>query len=53
MSATTYLPCDVCQTPIDADIHAEELGMCLECSDAYYEHNYEVLESRRRENNER
>jgi len=41
MSTTTYLPCVVCQTPIDADIHAEELGMCLECSNAYWNHEGE------------
>jgi ribosomal protein L29 len=29
-------PCDVCQTPIATDIHAEELGMCIECSNAYF-----------------
>lgn len=30
-------PCYICQTPIDSDIHKEELGMCLPCSNAYYD----------------
>ena len=34
-------PCDTCGTPIDADIHAEELGMCLTCSNAYWSHEGE------------
>lgn len=29
-------PCDKCQTPIDSDIHAEEFGMCVECSNRYF-----------------
>jgi hypothetical protein len=35
---TATKPCDVCGTLIDADIHAEELGMCVECSNAYFTH---------------
>jgi hypothetical protein len=30
--------CNDCGTPIDADVHAEELGMCLECSNDYWGH---------------
>lgn len=30
-------PCDKCQTLIDSDTHAEELGMCLSCSNAYFD----------------
>lgn len=29
-------PCDNCATRIPSDIHAEELGLCLPCSDAYF-----------------
>lgn len=34
----TTLPCDKCQTPIDKDIYAEELGMCVDCSNDYFDH---------------
>jgi hypothetical protein len=37
-------PCVYCDTPIDSDIHEEELGMCLDCSNAYWSHDYEYLE---------
>jgi hypothetical protein len=39
MSSTT--PCDKCGTLIDTDIHAEELGMCVECSHDYFDHKDE------------
>ena len=29
-------PCDNCQTRIASDTHAEELGLCLDCSNAYF-----------------
>ena len=29
-------PCDTCGTRIPSDIHAEELGLCQACSEAYY-----------------
>jgi hypothetical protein len=32
----SYTPCDECGELIDTDIHAEELGMCLDCSNAFY-----------------
>lgn len=32
------LPCDTCEKPIDKDIHAEELGMCVDCSNDYFDH---------------
>ena len=32
------LPCDKCGEPVNADIHAEELGMCVECSNKYFDH---------------
>jgi hypothetical protein len=38
-AATT--PCDHCAVPIDSDIHAEELGMCLDCSNKYWGHEGE------------
>jgi hypothetical protein len=34
-------PCDHCGVPIDSDIHTEELGMCLDCSDKYWGHEGE------------
>lgn len=38
---TAYKPCDKCGEPIDKDIHTEELGMCVECSNAYFSHEGE------------
>jgi hypothetical protein len=35
------VPCDECGAPVRADIHAEELGMCVECSNEYYNHDEE------------
>jgi hypothetical protein len=35
------LPCVKCGDKIDADIHAEELGMCVDCSNEYYSHENE------------
>jgi hypothetical protein len=29
-------PCDVCETLIDTEIHAEEFGMCIDCSNDYF-----------------
>jgi hypothetical protein len=34
-------PCNVCGTPVNTDIHAEELGMCVECSNNYFTHKDE------------
>jgi hypothetical protein len=34
-------PCDICGIPIKTDIHKEELGMCIECSNNYYNHDDE------------
>ena len=34
-------PCNVCETPVKTDIHKEELGMCVECSHAYFDHKDE------------
>jgi len=33
-------PCDRCGAPVKADIHEEELGMCLDCSNEYFEHDH-------------
>jgi hypothetical protein len=38
---THYKDCDKCGEPVLADIHAEELGMCVECSNAYFDHSDE------------
>ena len=35
------LPCNTCGDPVNADIHAEELGMCIDCSNAYFTHEDE------------
>jgi hypothetical protein len=37
-------PCNYCSTLIDSDIHQEELGMCLDCSNAYWSHNDEYFD---------
>jgi hypothetical protein len=34
-------PCDKCGVLIDTDTHAEELGMCVECSHRYFNHEDE------------
>jgi hypothetical protein len=34
-------PCRYCETLIDAEIHEAEFGMCLECSNAYFEHDHD------------
>ena len=36
-----YKGCDKCGDPVVKDIHAEELGMCIECSNAYFNHDDE------------
>lgn len=36
-----YKGCDNCGDPVVKDIHAEELGMCIECSNAYFNHDDE------------
>jgi hypothetical protein len=40
---TKFIPCVECATPVDADIHAEEMGMCVECSNEYYNHDDEEV----------
>lgn len=37
MTENRTLPCDTCRTPVDEDIHAEELGMCVDCSNDYFD----------------
>jgi len=39
---TEMIPCTECGAAVAADIHVEELGMCVECSNAYYTHADEV-----------
>lgn len=36
MKTPNTLPCTECGWAVDADIHAEELGMCVECSYEYF-----------------
>jgi hypothetical protein len=35
---TAHKECVKCGTPVCASIHKEELGMCVECSNAYFDH---------------
>ena len=37
---TQYKGCDKCGEPVKADIHTEELGMCVECSNKYFDHDH-------------
>ena len=32
-------PCDICGVKIDTDIHAEEMGLCVECSTEWWAHS--------------
>ena len=34
-------PCDYCGVLIETWVHEEELGMCLPCSNDYWEHKEE------------
>jgi hypothetical protein len=36
--------CVDCPVMIEADVWEEELGMCLDCSNAYWSHDEEVGE---------
>ena len=38
-------PCVDCGVMIDADVHAEELGMCLDCSNVYWSHDDEEVDN--------
>lgn len=38
MTNTHTRPCIECATPVDADTHVEELGLCLPCSNDYWGH---------------
>lgn len=31
--------CDYCETLMDEDVHAEESGMCLDCSNKFWSHS--------------
>jgi hypothetical protein len=33
-----FLPCDNCGKLIPADVHSEELGFCLPCSNKFWSH---------------
>ena len=33
---TGFLECDFCDTMITDEAYAEEMGMCVECSNKYY-----------------
>lgn len=34
-------PCVGCEDLVDADVHEEELGMCVMCSNAYFSHDHD------------
>jgi hypothetical protein len=38
---TVFRSCDKCGEPIEKDIHIEELGMCVDCSNKYFDHEDE------------
>ena len=38
MTNADMLPCIECLAPVPADIHGEELGLCLPCSNDYWGH---------------
>jgi hypothetical protein len=38
MEHSNLTPCDSCQTPIATDTHAEEFGLCVACSNDYFNH---------------
>ncbi len=38
---THYKGCDKCGEPVLADIHKEELGFCIPCQHAYFDHSDE------------
>jgi hypothetical protein len=38
---TVYRSCDKCGEPIEKDIHIEEMGMCVDCSNKYFDHEGE------------
>lgn len=38
MSIKETTPCVECGTPVDSEIHKEELGFCLDCSHKYWDH---------------
>lgn len=49
----SYTPCDDCGELVDTEIHAEELGMCVDCSNDYYsqdEPQYKIVLQIEREN---
>ncbi len=35
--STGFLPCQYCDILIDEDIWVEEMGMCVDCSNKYYD----------------
>jgi len=37
-SVESMTPCDDCGVLIPSDIHEEELGMCVDCSNEYFTH---------------
>ena len=38
---THFKGCDKCGEPVKADIHKEELGFCIPCQHAYFDHSDE------------
>ncbi len=38
---TGLTPCKECEELMATDLHEEELGMCVDCSNAYFDHSDE------------
>jgi len=36
-------PCVRCADPVDAEVHEDELGFCLHCSNLYWEHKLDPV----------
>ena len=44
MTLTKTKGCIYCDTPVDSDIWEEELGMCLDCSNKYWNHELDFID---------
>jgi hypothetical protein len=41
MKGEEMKPCKYCGSLLKADVHEAEMGMCLDCSNAYFDHDHE------------
>ena len=44
MTLTKTKGCIYCDTPVDSDIWEEELGMCIDCSNKYWNHELDFID---------